>query len=537
MGTGERRPRLRGGVPACEYRQTFSQQRKPPDASASGGATCLSEDPVPGPATGFLPLHERLRRRAERDPEGILFVHGGSGMTSRRVLALVEAAASGLAARGVGRGDRVAFTADRSPAAVVLTLAASSLGAVAVPLDADLGSFERASIFDHARPALVVDGDGGDGIPRANFADLAGSSPGTPAGAARPRPGDPLLILYTSAARSRTRGITLTHRNVTAGAVTAARLLGLRRRRRILAILPAAHVGQIVTTAFGALVSGATAVLAHDPAPDETLRIVARERVAVLLGPLQAIYLVLNDPDRPEQDLRSLARIVILGSTCPVALGREIRGTLGASVATAFALEETAGIFAGTRGDDDPGILAGSWGRGAPALALRAPGPSPSGTPGEIEIRGSAVMAGCWNDSDATREFLMDPPWLRTGLLGTVGEDGILRVAGRIRDVVERNGLLIDTAEIEDVLGGHELIREVAVVGLPDDTLGEIVCACVVPVAGAGDLTPSAVRSLCARELAPRKIPDIIVALDQLPRTPEGRIRKDLLRGFLLGQD
>jgi acyl-CoA synthetase (AMP-forming)/AMP-acid ligase II len=237
-------------------------------------------------------------------------------------------------------------------------------------------------------------------------------------------------------------------------------------------------------------------------------------------------------------------RTAVIGSaTVPPALVHGLVGQLGVQdVVIGYGLTEATGVCTMTRRGDPIDLVCGSIGRPIDGVHARVWAPHATDHPvvGEIEVRGDNVMAGYLGDPDATAEVMHDG-WLRTGDVGWIGDDGYVRIAGRARDMVIVGGFNVYPAEIEHVLAEHPLVREAAVVGVPDDRLGEVTAAFVVPEEGtrehgalAGELA-----AWCGDRLANFKVPRRIWTLDGLPREATDKIAKarlqDLAREFLDG--
>ncbi len=218
---------------------------------------------------------------------------------------------------------------------------------------------------------------------------------------------------------------------------------------------------------------------------------IAAERITVLPGPPTLYQSLLADPRRAGYDLSSLRLGVTGAAVVPVELVQAMRDELGfGTVLTAYGLTESCGTVTMCRRSDPAEIVAATSGRAIPGLEVRAVAEGtevPPGEPGEIVVRGYTVMSGYWGNEEATAEAIDGDGWLHTGDVGVLDTAGNVTITDRVKDMYVVGGFNAYPAEIEAILRGNDAVAQVAVVGVPDERMGEVGCAYVVPAATAGE--------------------------------------------------
>ncbi|MFI5718337.1 class I adenylate-forming enzyme family protein [Nocardia sp. NPDC051750] len=464
-----------------------------------------------------------------------------------------EALALALAGRyGIGRGDRIGILAANTPEWVITFWAAQCLGAIAVAYNAWWAEPEVAYGIEHTAPAVVVADDrraalvAGTGVPVLSttedlprlIAGHRGAAPVIPVGE-----DDPAVILYTSGTTGRPKGVVHTHRNLIAvtdyhrytDAVTAGPA-GPREPsdKRFLLTSPLFHIASLHNLAIPRLATGA-AVIVHTGAFDagRVLDLMARERVTNW-GAVPTLAARLLEHDPSAHDLTALTSLSLNAAPSSPAFQQRLRDRLpstGIALTTSYGLTESgtaATVATPAELAADPETV------GRPILGvsveIRDPAgvPVPDGTEGEIWIRSPYVMLGYWQDEAATAAVLDGERRLRTGDFGML-QDGRLRMAGRRSDLILRGGENVYPTEIENVLDEHPAVRESAVLGIPDDELGQRVAAVVV-VEDPATLAADELRAFTADRLAYYKVPERwIVTAEPLPRNATGKVlRREL---------
>jgi acyl-CoA synthetase (AMP-forming)/AMP-acid ligase II len=273
--------------------------------------------------------------------------------------------------------------------------------------------------------------------------------------------------------------------------------------------------------------------------PQQAMRAVQDHRITVLPGPPTVYQTLLDHPDRHQFDLSSLRFAVTGAAIVPVVLIERMQSELDFDlVLTAYGLTEANGFGTMCRADDDPVTVATTCGRPIAGFELRigAAGPATSGIAsgddtgaGEVLLRGPNVMLGYLDDPAATAAAVDAEGWLHTGDIGTVDTAGNLRITDRLKDMYICGGFNVYPAEVEQVLTRLDGVADAAVIGVPDDRLGEVGRAFVVRSPRTG-LTEDDVISYTRRHLANFKVPRSVVFLDQLPRNAGGKVVKPTLR-------
>jgi fatty-acyl-CoA synthase len=349
-------------------------------------------------------------------------------------------------------------------------------------------------------------------------------------------PNDVYNVQFTSGTTGLPKGAMLTHRNVLMNAFCIGERVRYTERDRVCVPVPFYHCfGCVLGTAVCAVYGSAIVVPAASFDPAATLAAIEAERCTSLYGVPTMFIAQLDHPDRPRRDLRSLRTGIMAGSPCPLPVMKAVIETLGIpQITIGYGLTEASPIITMTSVDDPIEVRVGTVGRPIPGVEVRLVVPATGkiaddGEPGELCVRGHGVMAGYYNNPEATARVLEPDGWLHAGDLAQRRSDGNYRIVGRIKELIIRGGENIYPPEIEEFLMHHPDIAEVAVVGLPDSVYGEVVSAWVVPKS-AVDLSADELRTYCQGRIAHFKIPRYIEIVDALPRTVTGKVRKHILR-------
>jgi long-chain acyl-CoA synthetase len=453
---------------------------------------------------------------------------------------------------GIGRGDRVALLLANEREFVFALLGAAKLGAVAVPLNIREQRPElefilnqcgaRAIVFDAGLadrlpepaevPALAVRLVVGGPAPAATTFDalLETRSP------AAPRPDlseeDAAVILYTSGTTGRPKGAMLAHLNLVHTCLHYRACMGLTAADRSLLAVPASHVTGLAAIILALFAVGGCVILMREFKARAFLELAAAERVTHTLV-VPAIYnLCLRDPDFDRFDLAAWRIGGFGGAPMPEGTIRALAERLpGLTLVNAYGATETTSPTTIM----PPGLQAAhldSVGVPVPCAEVRVMDPAgrevAPGEAGEIWIAGPMVVAGYWDNPEATAREFCGGYW-KSGDLGSIDRHGFVRVFDRLKDLVNRGGYKIYSAEVESVLSLHPAVVESALVAVTDPVLGEKAHAHVVTRDPA--CTAAALREHCARHLADYKVPDFVTLhADPLPRNPNGKLLKRALR-------
>jgi acyl-CoA synthetase (AMP-forming)/AMP-acid ligase II len=486
-------------------------------------------------------VDELLREVAATYPQREAYVHGPDRITYAALDRAADGFASLLLDHGVGRGDRVCLLLPSSIDFAACYIGALRVGAITSAINLRLGAAEAASIVERTEPVVtVVDHDRdppvgpepGAIVRRAELAQAFQAAPPDERALSARAPDDPTCIVWTSGTTGAPKGAVYDHATQEAISRNIGELTVDAERR--LVVLPFPHVGYM-TRMWDELAHATTLVLAGEPwSAAETLRLIREEGITMGTGVPTQWSLVLAHPDLDKTDFSGL-RVAGLGAAAIAPeLVRTMRAVLGCPVLTRYTSTE-AGVTTSTRIGDPDEVVATTVGRPAPEVEMRIITPDAvdvaPGTVGEVICRSPAMMRGYWRDPERTAEVVDAEGYLHTGDLGYVGDDGNLRLVGRLKEMYIRGGYNVYPAEVEGVLADHSGVGRVAVVGAPDPVLGEIGAAFVVPAVGATVPALEELRDLCRSRLADYKAPDRLVIVDDLPVTSMHKIdKRELLR-------
>ncbi|APY87734.1 fatty acid--CoA ligase family protein [Streptomyces alfalfae] len=517
-----------------------------------------------------------VRAAAERYGDREAVVEGRTRVSYGELGARVERAAAACLANGVGPGDRVAVWAPNTLDWIVSALGAVSAGGVLVPLNTRFKGTEAAYVLARSRAKLLfvtgaflgtsyvaslrraaAEGPGAGPLPGLPHLEqvvvLSDDAPedfrtwkeflasGDPVDAAAVRAraaavdgSAPSDIIFTSGTTGRPKGAVISHAQTLRCYDVWSELAGLRAGDRYLIVNPFFHTFGYKAGVIACLTRGATMI----PQPvfdvDTVLANVAAERVSVLPGPPTLHQSILDHPSRGRHDLSALRLVVTGAAVVPLRLVERLRGELRVdTVLTAYGLSEASGIVTMCRRGDPADVIARTSGRAIPGTEVRVVSargePLPPGRPGEVLVRGHHVMRGYFEDPEETARALTPDGWLRTGDVGVLDEDGNLRITDRIKDMFIVGGFNAYPAEIEQLLGLHPDVADVAVIGVPDARLGEVGRAYVVRRPGAA-VTADDLIAWARREMANYKVPRAVEFVAGLPRNASGKVVKGELR-------
>jgi acyl-CoA synthetase (AMP-forming)/AMP-acid ligase II len=313
-----------------------------------------------------------------------------------------------------------------------------------------------------------------------------------------------------------------------------AQIVGLQESDRYLVINPFFHAFGYKAGIISSLISGATLVPVSVFDLDVVLDLIESERISVLPGPPTIYQGLLNHPGFDPKRTTSLRLAVTGAAVVPVELVEQMRDTLGfATVVTAYGMTEASGIATTCRREDAAELIASTSGRAYPGVEVRvvdeAGAELPASEPGEVLVRGYNVMSGYFEDPAKTAETIDSDGWFHTGDVGVMDANGYLRITDRIKDMFIVGGFNAYPAEIERLLLLHPEIAQVAVIGVPDERLGEVGYAYVI--ATSGTMPDSAEIISWARDnMANFKAPKYVEVVDELPLNASGKVLKFELR-------
>jgi long-chain acyl-CoA synthetase len=499
------------------------------------------------PANLAALLERTLARHADREA----IVAGERRLSYGELDRLARHAAGNLAARGITPGERVALLLCNCVEFAIFLLASIRLGAVAVPLGARLKAPELAdAINDCGAAALVFESEYAGNVPAATLlpslrlrilidGTQEGAEPGSaflaaspPAPAVSADEEETAIILYTSGTTGRPKGAMLTHLGIIHSAMTLELCLGLAAGERAVLTVPASHVTGLVAIFFAMLRCGGCTVMMRAFKARDFLDLAARECATFTVMVPAQYTLCLLQPDLGRFDLRAWRIGAFGGAPMPEATIAALAAALpNLTLVNAYGATETTSPTSimppgrNTRYPDSVGQVVPG---GTVRVVDEAGQGVPPGEAGEIWIKGAMVVPGYWRRPEANAAEFTDGFW-RSGDIGSLDAEGYLRVFDRKKDMINRAGYKVFSAEVENVLSHHPGIVESAVIGVPDPVLGERVKAVIV--ARDARLSSDAIRAFCAERLADYKVPEFIAfAHEPLPRNANGKLQKALLR-------
>jgi acyl-CoA synthetase (AMP-forming)/AMP-acid ligase II len=511
----------------------------------------MSPDPAPPVAT----IPALLAATVDRYGGGPAVVDAEGVLTYADLDEQSRTFAAGLVNAGIGAGDRVSIWMPNGRRWIIAVLGIFRAGAVLVPVNTRFKGVEAADIIGRAGVRALVtvtdflDTDylamlatadrqtpdlalrivaSGEAPPGATaWGDFVASATDEDRAAADKRSaalgaGDPSDILFTSGTTGTPKGVVMTHGRTLAVATDWTRMTGLIAGDRYLMVNPYFHMFGLKAGILACVAAGATMLPEPVFDPAVVLRRVGEQRITVLPGPPTLYQAILDSPDRDSVDLSTL-RVAVTGSAdIPVQLIHRIRDELPFQlVVSGYGLTE-AGTATSTGPDDDAAAIATTVGTARPGFEMRL-------DDGEILLRGPSVMSHYLDNPEATAEVLSADGWLRTGDIGVIDDSGRLKIVGRAKDMFIVGGFNAYPAEIENALIDHPEVTAVAVIGIPDERLGEVGMAFVVPADGAS-ATESEVIAWSRDRMANYKVPRRVEFIDALPLNATGKVMKDVLR-------
>lgn len=373
---------------------------------------------------------------------------------------------------------------------------------------------------------------------------LAGAADRPPSGI--PRPPDPEAvaeILFTSGTTGSPKGVELCQRQLLSAYWDWSGIGGLRAGDRFLVIPPYSHGFGLNGGILACWMRGATNVPMAFFDPESALDAIERERISVISGPPTLFATLLNLPGFDRSRTQTLRTAFVGAAAVPTELIQAMHERMGIErVINAYGLIEVC-VVSMTRADDPPGVIATTTGRAMPGVEVRivkegeegSAVDAAEGEPGEVWVRSQGVMRGYFRDPEQTAATIVEGGWCRTGDVGLRDAAGHLRVVDRLKDAYNCGGFSAYPAEIENQLLAYDGIAQVAVVGVPDERLGEVGHAFVIPAAGR-TVDAEALIAWARRNMANYKVPRRIHVVESLPLNANGKVRKDRLRSDPAGR-
>ncbi len=445
----------------------------------------------------------------------------GNWIASDQLEERTRRAARSLLRAGLEPGDRLVVSGETSADLIVAHVASLRAGLVAVPINTSYTREEVTRIVRAADPrAAAVDDD-----ERGRWIAEAAAEPvltlGIELGKAedgdeaidRATVDDPALLVYTSGTTGEPKGALLSHGNLLSSATAVAYAWRWEPEERLLLALPLFHVHGLGVGVIGSLCAGGTLILRPRFDADD---LASNAAGAELFFGVPAMYQRLAAANRADA-LRPLRLLVCGSAPLPAALADEVSHAAGQIPVERYGMTETMML---TSNPYDGPRRPGTVGFPLPGVELRLSGE------GEVEVRGLNVIHGYYERPDADAESFTGDGWFRTGDLGAIDDDGYLTLVGRSKELIITGGYNVHPREVEEVLGGHSAVREVAVIGRPSDRWGEEVTAVIV---ADERVDTDELRALAASRLAPYKVPKRFEFASELPRNALGKIVRGAL--------
>jgi acyl-CoA synthetase (AMP-forming)/AMP-acid ligase II len=500
-------------------------------------------------------IADALAHWAAVQPDAEALTYGETRWTWAQWHDRVRRVAGGLAALGLGRGDRVAFLDKNNPACLEVALGAGLLGAASAVVNWRLAAGELDYVINDSGASVLFAGAEllpavqaiRDRLPRVTDVIAVGGpddayeaflASARPADRDREVTGEDLwLVMYSSGTTGRPKGVMLSHRNIVAHTENTAELAPLRPGDRNLVAMPLFHVGGTCYALFG-VYAGAPSTFTRQPDPASLLAAFAAGATHAFLVPA-VVAALLAGGEQAIAALSGLKYLVYGAAPMPLPL---LRRALAAwpqlNFVQVYGLTELAGVISSVSPQahrdtarEDRLTSAGTL---VPGAQVRVLDPATgqdvaAGQPGEFWFRSAQRMMGYLNKPEDTAQAITEDGWLRSGDIGHVDDGGYLFISDRVKDMIITGGENVYSPEVEQAVAEHPAVAEVAVIGVPDDHWGEAVKAMVVLLPGQQASGPEIIEF--ARErLAHYKCPRTVDIIDALPRTPSGKVLKRTLR-------
>ncbi|MSQ33317.1 MAG: long-chain-fatty-acid--CoA ligase [Dehalococcoidia bacterium] len=496
------------------------------------------------------------------DKEALVFE--GQRITYAQLAERVNRLTHVLQKLGVGKGDRVAFLNVNCPHATEAYFATAKAGAIYVPLNFRARADELQYMIDTAGVKVLFVGERyvplvaqvRQRLPSVQgFISMEGKGPGCQEYEALLAESnaedessdiaddDTTIIMYTAGTTGFPKGVMLTHNSFGVYMTNNVTPADPDTVEKNILTVPLYHIAGMQAQ-LAAIYGGRTIVMQRQFDAAEWMRLVEQERVDRAMMVPTMLKQLLEHPDFKQRDLSSLKVITYGAAPMPLeVIKRAVKALPHARFINAFGQTESAStitmlgpedhVLEGTAEEIDKKLRhLSSIGKPMDDVVIQIMDEEgnflPTGEVGEIVAMGPRLMSGYWKDAEKTQATIVDG-WLHTGDLGYTDEDGYIYLAGRAKDMIKRGGEMVSPEEVENVLQSHPAIDEAAIIGVPDDTWGEVVRAIAVKKAHSR-VTAQELIEFCHQRLASYKKPESVVFVDELPRNPMGKVLKRLLR-------
>ena len=461
-------------------------------------------------------LAQLLEDEARKRPGKPVLLSGDTAVDWRGLEGRAGAVAASLATGGIGRGSRVALGLEDPAGLVVALFGGLKTGATVLPLNPRLAAGERERILADFAPHRLIEKIGED----------AAIFP-----AVETDRNDTAIVLYTSGSTGDPKGVLLSQAAV-AWALESWRVpvMDLSEDDVSLSALPLAHSLGVFGSVLAPLLSGGSVAFLARFDPGDALAAIERHRVTVFPGVATMFRRVLDSPALAGSDLSSLRYALSGAAPCPWELASLWREKTGTRIVRGYGMTELFRPISYRAAD--PADLPDAIGRGVPGVDLRTVDDGgtalDAGETGELWIRSPARMSGYLGRPDDT-QAVFEGDWFRTGDLAILSPEGYVRIVGRKKDMILRGGYTVAPGEVEAVLMTHPAVAEAAVIGIPDDDLGEDIAA-FVSLKRAQAADPEDIVAFCRGRMAGYKYPRHVRIEPALPKGPAGKVLKARLR-------
>ncbi len=351
-------------------------------------------------------------------------------------------------------------------------------------------------------------------------------------------PDDAINIQFTSGTTGQPKGATLSHKNIVNNANMLTHRINLTEKDRLAIPVPLYHCFGMVMGVLGAVSKGAAMIFPGEAFDAKsTIDAIVKEKCTAVYGVPTMFVAILQELDISPQNLSELRTGIMAGAPCPIEIMKKVNTQMNMTEVTiCYGMTETSPVSFQSFVDDPIDKRCKTVGRVHPHLEVKLIDSLgkivPVGTPGELCTRGYSVMKGYWKDTSKTNDVIRDG-WMHTGDLGVFDKEGFCTITGRLKDMIIRGGENIYPREIEEFLFLHPKVREVQVFGVPDDKLGEQVCAWIVPAIGCS-FDKDELKQFCREKIAHFKIPRYFKIVEKLPMTITGKPQKFIMRDKMI---
>ena len=497
---------------------------------------------------------ELLENTVREYPDKVGLIEGHLRLTFKEFDRIVNRIASGLKKNGINRGDHVALLLGVQMEFPLSFFALMKLGAIVVPLNTRFKGKELAyEINDSESKVLIVDEEywpsidsvrgqlkgiekiffNGSRIPEGTlpFSSLKENKEDSFTRAALSE-SDDAAIMYTSGTTGKPKGAILHQRGFVLSAMLVSDFSQFEPDDKMICCIPLFHITGLACVMLSTIFSGVACVYMREFKTKDFLEIMAKEKVTQYMGVINVIWLMVNHPDFDRYDFSSFKTALFGGSPATEEMIRGIFNKLpNLQISVGYGLTESFAMTTSTPFEDTLRKIK-AVGQCLPTMEAKIVDDEgkevPTGTIGEILLRGAKILKGYWKNPKATRETIVDG-WVHTGDIGKIDEEDFVYILDRKKDMINRGGEKIYSLEVENVICDNPKVLEAAVVGVPDAMMGEVVKACIVLKSGE-NATQEEIKKFCAERLADYKVPKFVEFMDGLPRNPAGKVNKPELR-------